>query len=202
MITEELGKLLMDSLMSVGYNKLNKEDKNRLVNYIAQKEGALLTEITEEYIFNMIKRIRINELSEICQETILQGFKSPNGHIYRTNRDDQINMIGQKSLLELDKSIETVQWKTEDVGYLVHDREGWIRDIYMYGMKFKASQLFKYDHLKKRILQAETEEDILIVAWDMDVEIESPLVTEESNEDVETPIEEPVEVVEGTVVPE
>lgn len=198
MITEELGRMLMDSLMSIGYNKMTKDDKNRLVNYIAQKEGALLTEITEEYIFNMVKKIRINELSEICQDTILKGFKSPNGHTYRTNRDDQINMIGQKSLLELDQSIETVQWKTEDVGYLVHHREEWIKDVYMFGMKFKAEQLFKYDHLKRKILEASNEGEVLIITWDTQVDVQAPAT--ESNQNIEVPVEEPTQVVEGSTV--
>ena len=159
----------MEDLMSRGYQKMTRENKNMLVNYIAQVDNILLTDVTEDYVFKMIKRIRIEELALKCEEEILKGYLSDNGHFYRTNRDDQINMIGQKDLLDSDPSITVVQWKTEDVGYITHIKEDWLKYVYYFGLKHKSSLLFKYNHLKELVLKAQDDTQVLEVHWNMDI---------------------------------
>src|SRR5437763_9836650 len=70
------------------------------------------------------KANKIRELNNKCEAVIVAGFTSSNGHTYRTNRDDQVNMIGQKDDLA-DGTVTVIPWKTEDVGYINHTRDEW-----------------------------------------------------------------------------
>jgi hypothetical protein len=98
-----------------------------------------------------LKAIKIASLKRLCELAIEEGFTSKiNGHHYRTNRDDQINFIGQKDELTSDPSIIDVPWKTEDAGYVVHTREEWLK-IHSEGLAHKKAQLFKYDQLKQAV---------------------------------------------------
>lgn len=118
-----------------------------------------------EYNAEYFKPLKILELNKMCEQTIEAGFTSNiNGHVYRTNRDDQINMMGQKDELMDDPAIETVPWKTEDVGYIKHTRADWL-NIYKEGLQHKKAQLFKYDQLKKQVLAAQTIDEINAVQW-------------------------------------
>ncbi|MCA1025794.1 hypothetical protein LCM23_06790 [Cytobacillus kochii] len=105
-----------------------------------------------------------SKLKKACEESILAGFSSANGHFYRTNRDDQTNMIGQKDILNSDESISTVQWKTEDAGYIAHTREEWLK-VYNEAFMHKQKQLFKYDSLKSQVLSATTQEELDSINW-------------------------------------
>lgn len=104
------------------------------------------------------------ELNRQCEEAIVQGFTASNGHVYRTNRDDQTNMIGQKDELMSKTSITTVPWKTEDAGYIVHTREEWLT-VYAEAFAHKKNQLFKYDTLKGEVYKCERKEEVDIIKW-------------------------------------
>lgn len=107
---------------------------------------------------------KIQEMNDICEQKIVEGFLSSNGHYYRTNRDDQINMIGQKDALLADPSIVSVQWKTEDMGYIDHTREEWLQ-VYGEAFTHKKTQLFKYNTLKQQIQATTTIEEIDLITW-------------------------------------
>lgn len=111
------------------------------------------------------KELKKDEMKYMCEKAIVHGFTSEkNGHHYRTNRDDQTNMIGQKDDLMDDETITHVQWKTEDVGYIEHTREDWLY-IYKEAFAHKKMQLFKYDQSKKDIDALVELEDVLNYKW-------------------------------------
>lgn len=154
----ELSKDYIDStIIENGYNSLNSIQQDYL------NELAKLT--TSDDILNYCKEIKSIHFKRTCESEILKGFVASNGHFYRTNRDDQTNLMGQKDLLSENPSIETVMWKTEDVGYIEHTKEEWIK-IYNEAFLHKQTQLFKYDNLKKQVLLCATHEELDIINWD------------------------------------
>lgn len=110
------------------------------------------------------KKSKKLEMKSLCEQKILEGFTSSNGHIYRTNRDDQMNMNGQKDELQEYPDITTVYWKTEDMGYIPHTREEWCQ-VYLEAFNHKKSTLFKYDSLKIQIDLLEDVEEIKSFKW-------------------------------------
>jgi hypothetical protein len=129
-------------------------------------EGLTQEEIDEltGNTLDQIKQNKINELKQKCEETIETGFTSSNGHFYRTNRDDQINMIGQKDALMSDSTIATVKWKSEDAGYMEISKNEWLSKVYSEAFLHKQAQLFKYDELKKQVVEASLEQ-VEAIVW-------------------------------------
>ncbi|MCC3687367.1 hypothetical protein LLR47_19340 [Bacillus cereus] len=155
-----------EQLVSVGYDNMNREQKNELITTLARKEGSILSYITDEYILNHHKKLKSAILSEKCDEVIVTGFKSTNGHTYRMKGDDQINFIGQAhELIFFDKETETVPWLTEDADYVVHSRDEWLNNVYREAFMHKKAQLYKYSELKKKITDAKTHAEIVAVTW-------------------------------------
>lgn len=135
------------------------------VNPVSKDVEFLYKELSEH--LEDYKQMKIDILKRKCEETIEAGFTSEvNGHVYRTNRDDQINFIGQKDELMNDETILEVFWKTEDAGYLSHVREDWFA-IYFEGLAHKRTQLFKYDSLKNQILDpaVDSKEKVDAINW-------------------------------------
>jgi hypothetical protein len=143
--------------------------------YRVNPETKELEFIYEEDLSKLegFKEMKINNLNRQCEKAIEEGFTSTvNGHIYRTNRDDQINFMGQKDELTSDAVIETVMWKTEDAGYLSHTREEWL-EIYFEALANKKVQLFKYNTLKGQVLAAASKEAVDLISW-------NPIAVEET----------------------
>jgi hypothetical protein len=161
-------------LLEVGFNELTLFEKNQLIVAIASKKGIPYINVTEQVVLDYHKEIKIFILNEICEDSIIDGFVSSNGHKYRTNRDDQMNMLGQKDYLLSDTSIATVMWKTEDVGYVEHTRQDWL-SIYLEAFAHKQAQLYKYNTLKLQVVSATTHEDITVIQWNPPV-VEEPVV--------------------------
>lgn len=115
---------------------------------------------------NTHRTAKIKELSEICEQKIIDGFVSSNGHTYRTNRDDQVNMIGQKDALTIDNTISTVYWRAEDVGsWIPHTREEWLI-VYNEAYHHKQSTLMRYNELKNKVLEEQNYDIITLVKWE------------------------------------
>lgn len=121
--------------------------------------------INEDKILEYHKLAKIKYFNELCEENIVNGFLASNGHFYRTNRDDQTNMIGQKDMINSVPTIETVMWKTEDAGYIEHTTEEWLQ-VYTEAFIHKQNQLFKYAQLKEAIMMATTHEQVDAIKWE------------------------------------
>lgn len=158
---------LEERLLNEGLHTFDLTDKNNLIAILATRNNLLYSQVDEEYILNYQKELKSTLLSEQCEATILKGFKATNGHFYRTNRDDQVNLIGQKDELDEDSTMTTVLWKTEDAGYIAHTREQWL-GIYQEAFAHKKVQLFKYNALRLKILAAKTSEEVSTVKWEED----------------------------------
>lgn len=133
---------------------------------VKNKDAIIYEELFEEVSKSLEqeKLEKIAELKAICEQTILKGFVSSNGYFYRTNRDDQTNMIGQKDELTTNSAITSVPWKTEDAGYMQHTREEWLV-IYNEAFAHKKAQLFKYDSLKTKVNSFTTIAEVGELVW-------------------------------------
>ena len=156
---------LENKLVTEGYTAFTVEEKNLFIQYLARNAIKPITDITEDYILTYHKQVKTYLMNQSCEADIINGFTSSNGHVYRTNRDDQVNMIGQKDELMEDTTITDVPWKTEDAGYVVHTRDEWLTQVYKEAFSSKKSKLFKYNSLKGQINAATSHDEILAVVW-------------------------------------
>ena len=182
-LLEIAGTQLEVNLVKYGFDALSIRDKNELTITLADRANLPIINITEEYIMKRHKEIKINMLAVQCEEDILNGFTMENGHTYRTNRDDQMNMLGQKEELNSDPNITSVPWKTEDAGYVIHTREEWL-NMYSEAFKSKKAKLFKYDTLKKKVQDATTDAELIEIQWE---EPAVPSSQESSTSEVQPP---------------
>jgi hypothetical protein len=156
---------LEKKMIDEGLSSFSLIDMNNFIVFVANKKGITYQEVTNDTLLNYHKEIKTSYFSDLCEGDIIKGFVATNGHTYRTNRDDQVNMIGQKHELLDDELVETVMWKTEDVGYISHTREEWL-GVYTEAFSHKKSVLFKYNALKQKILDAKTQEEIVSIVWE------------------------------------
>lgn len=152
-------------LIQEGFASFSTKDKNELIAWVANKESKVYSEVSEQTLLDYHKKIKIELLSDYCDDLIMKGFEATNGHTYRTNKDDQVSLIGKAVQLQFDSAIEEVNWKTEDTGgYITHTREEFIQ-VFLEGVNHKESTLFKFNTLKQQILNAQTDAEVLIVKW-------------------------------------
>jgi hypothetical protein len=156
---------LEKKLFDEGLTAFGNTEKNTLIATLANRVGKVFSEINDDYLLNYHRDLKKESLNEDCENTILGGFTATNGHIYRCNRDDQTNMIGQKDELRDDPTILEVEWRTEDEGYISHTREDWLQ-VYREAFVFKKTQLFKCKSLKQRATDATSHDEIIAVKWD------------------------------------
>ncbi|MFE4029135.1 hypothetical protein ACFX4N_23560 [Priestia sp. YIM B13551] len=151
-------------VINQGYPALASYQVDLIKQLTADSKDEELSELSDEDILEYCKILKNDFFKTTCEEKILEGFTASNGHFYRTNRDDQINFIGQKDLLVANESLTTVPWKTEDVGYIVHTRDEWLQ-IYNEAFSHKQAQLFKYDNLKKQVMAATDHVALSTIKW-------------------------------------
>lgn len=161
----ELQSSFDKKLIEQGLDAFPVNEKNSFILSLADLNQVSLTEITEAYLLQYHKDLKIKVFSSLCEDKIVEGFVSTTGRKYRTNRDDQINMIGQKDELESDPSITTVPWKTEDLGYIDHTREEWLA-IYSEAFKHKKDTLLRYNLKKQQITSATGHGELVAISWD------------------------------------
>ncbi|MFC9727572.1 MULTISPECIES: hypothetical protein [Bacillus cereus group] len=156
-----------EMLVGIGFDAMTMAQKNELITTLARREGAVLSHITDEYILNHHKKLKSEMLSETCDEVIVKGFKSTNGHAYRMKNEDQINFIGQAhELIFFDQETQIIPWLTEDLGYIEHSRDEWLNKVYREAFMHKKAQLFKYSERKTKINNATTHAEIVAISWD------------------------------------
>lgn len=138
------------------YLKLVEQEKERIGNPSFIYEGDSLNDSQE---------LKKKEMNFRCEKAIINGFASTNGHVYRTNRDDQTNLIGQYNEVIADETVLVVYWKTEDEGYVSHTRNEWLANVYQEGFMHKEKQLFKYDTRKKQIYDCTEISEVAAITW-------------------------------------
>lgn len=153
-----------EKLAEQGWSSLSPVEKINLNYVVAAADGVAASEVEESRVLEYHRKLKIELLKKTCEETILEGFLSTNGHFYRTNRDDQVNMIGQRDLLTSNLSLLKVKWKTEDADYVWHTRDEWMK-VYDEAFLHKQNNLFKYDELKKQVETAQTHEEVEVIQW-------------------------------------
>lgn len=156
---------LEKKMIDEGLSTFSIIDMNNFIIFIANKKGVSYPSVTEETLLEYHKEIKASHFSDLCEKDIVEGFVATNGHTYRTNRDDQVNMIGQKDELANDVTITTVMWKTEDAGYVSHTKAEWLA-IYSEAFNHKKATLLKYNTLKHSILNATTQEEVSNIVWE------------------------------------
>jgi hypothetical protein len=141
------------------------EDDTLTISVGDTLSDVMIAELNSQTL-NRAKENKKEELNTKCEESILSGFISTNGHHYRTNRDDQTNMIGQKDELAEDLTITEVYWKAEELGYWIsHTRDGWLNQVYGESFKHKKAQLTKCNDLKVKVDACLTVEDVELIVW-------------------------------------
>ena len=158
---------LENKLITMGYSSFTNDEKNAFISWVARRNALVMSQVTDEYILNYHKQMKKEQLNIDCENAIVKGFVSSNGHTYRMNRDDQLNMIGQKDQLIMDTTVTEVSWNTEDAGYVTHTRDEWINNVYMEAFNHKKEQLNRYKLLKEKVDAATSHEDLLKITWDM-----------------------------------
>lgn len=162
-------------IMENDYDKMSSQQKDEVAAHVARQKGISYRNMPDSAILAYHKEIKNGLMNNTCDETIEYGFCSQvNGHHYRTNRDDQINFIGQCQVLKLEPSIETVIWKTEDAGPIPLTRNEFFF-IYKEGLLHKNSTIQKYWQKKMKIEACTTHAEIMGIKWE-DTEAEEPSV--------------------------
>lgn len=148
------------------FNNFTTDEKNYLISELARKNDMMIHDVTGEFILEHHKKLKTKMLNEQCEEMIENGFTSSNGHTYRVNRDDQINMLGKKQEVDNDNTIIKVYWKAEDVGvWIEHSRDEWLT-VYKEAFSHKENQLIKCSILKQKVKEATTHQEIIDINWD------------------------------------
>jgi hypothetical protein len=111
-----------------------------------------------------LKKAKLEELNEACEQTIIDGFTATNGHTYQFDYKDQDNIGQQLTLLLLDPMIDSIQWKTKNAGIVVHTRAEFIA-LANDANNHKRSNMGKYWTLEAQIKTLTTESEINSIVW-------------------------------------
>jgi hypothetical protein len=141
------------------------QEREFIANLVSQEKQKWVRDLTLEEILDYHKELKQAVLSEYCERDIQKGFISSNSHHYRTNRDDQVNMIGQKDAIASNDLITHVMWKTEDAGYIQHTKEEWL-NIYQEAFVHKQQMLFKYENKKQQLLACLSHQELMDLKWE------------------------------------
>ena len=154
-------------LLEVGFDRFTVSDQNEFIIQLAKRLNLPLTDITRGFILDYHKTIKEQHFSNLAEEEIIKGFVSPTtGYTYRTNRDDQLNMLGQFVFAKEFPDMETIYWKVEEEGtQMPHSREDFLQ-IVMEGFEHKLNILTKLDQLRQQIREATSDEELVTINWE------------------------------------
>jgi hypothetical protein len=106
------------------FDTVDNSGKDYIASLVAQDKGKRIRDISDDEVLQYHKDLVKQIFDTQCQIAIEAGFVSPtNNHIFRTNKDDQINIIGEYLLVKEDATITKVYWKTEDAGIVPIPRD-------------------------------------------------------------------------------
>lgn len=153
-------------LLQQGYDNMSADDKNSLVALIAYKQNKVFSDITLDSILSYHKQLKLTSLGLACENAITSGFTATNGHTYRLNQTDQLNILGQREKLRDDSTITTVNWLAVDVGdWIAHTVSDWLTYVYSGGFNWVDTQRSHYRDLKKNVLAATTHSALVAITW-------------------------------------
>ncbi len=112
----------------------------------------------------VVRKDKLNELDEACENDILSGFIASNGHHYGFSYKDQINFNEQDAILTRNPSIDTIYWKTDDIGPIPHTREEWYAVVDDVAVS-KLGKIARYWQLKVYVLSLNSESEINAIHW-------------------------------------
>lgn len=142
---------------------------------VAQDRGKRVREVTDEDVMEYHKELIKAVFSEKCNADIENGFDSTvNGHRYRTNRDDQINFIGEYLLLQSDASIQGAVWTTEDVGPLPLTRDEFFQ-VYKEAFTHKNDTIKRYWVKKNEVDACTTHAELRNITWENPIAEPTPV---------------------------
>lgn len=159
-----LDKSVLDRFVKLGYDSLDDSDKSDLVILVALEKKVQVIDVDKAYLFEYLKEVVKEKFKNMCDYKIESDFVASNGHNYRLNTNDQINMIGQKAELDSDTTIVELFWKTEDSGFVKHTREEWL-NMYLEAHEYKKSCIYRYNTLKGLIDNVTTNEELTKLEW-------------------------------------
>lgn len=152
-------------MVLIGFDKMSRTNQDNLVSAIAKKLNIALWQVRTDDILAHHKAIKLAMMNEFYEIAIAKGFIATNGHHYRSNGDDQINFLGKMLAILMNPNITEVQWKTEDIGYIVHTKEEWLQ-VAFDGITHKETQIMKYNEKDVAITNATTHEQIVQTIWE------------------------------------
>ena len=156
---------LEKKVLEVGYDGLSLSEKNDYIRLVASRKQKLVNQVTSEDLLDYHKEFKIYVFQVTCDTEIARGFTASNGHTYRTNREDQTNMLATKIQLSEDPTITEVYWLTQDAGYLMHTREEWLK-VYNEAFEHKKELVYKNGELRKMIENATTDAELVAIRWE------------------------------------
>lgn len=124
-----------------------------------------LAQVADEDLLAYHKEAQNKKLERRCQKEILNGFtSSSSGHTYRTNIDDQINILGKTLELVIKTLMLNVTWKTEDSGVLDHLREDFF-EVFFESIHHKESKIAHLWQKKYEVSLCSSHEEINLIEW-------------------------------------
>ncbi|AXH71134.1 hypothetical protein BSP36_089 [Bacillus phage BSP36] len=156
---------LEKKVLEVGYDGLSLSEKNDYIRLVASRKQKLVNQVTSEDLLDYHKEFKIYVFQVTCDTEIARGFTASNGHTYRTNREDQTNMLATKIQLSEDPTITEVYWLTQDAGYLMHTREEWLK-VYNEAFEHKKALVYKNGELRRMIENATTDAELVAIKWE------------------------------------
>lgn len=148
------------------YDKNTLHEKDAIAGLVAKAYEKSVREITSKDVLMYHKQLLKEFLDIHCESEIEDGFVfSGNNHHYRTNRDDQINFIGQYLALKDNEEITQLFWKTEDEGQQPITREEFFL-VYQEALIHKNNVILKFWNKKAIIDSCQSHAEVRAVSWD------------------------------------
>lgn len=152
-------------MVEQGYDNLSLPDKNLLLTTLGGRGGMLLSDVTPTYVLQQHQNLKVELFSDTCENKIIEGFTSSStNHIFRLNRDDQLNMMGKRDQIKEDSTITSVNWLTLDAGYQSFTAAQFLT-VYSEALTYKENVILQYNQYKGQILAATTHAAIFAIQW-------------------------------------
>lgn len=157
--------VLEQQLVEQGYGSFTLDQKNLLCATLANRSGLSFSAMTDDYILSWHKTLKQQLIEDQKFADIAAGFTSSNGHKYTVSTDDQVNFLGQITMINMDSTITTVKWEQLDSGQWVdHTVADWL-NVFKEAFSYKRNCLMQCNILKGIIVAATDENTVFQTNW-------------------------------------